>query len=772
MASNMSPSTPPPAAIIRRSSAVAAPGASSSHVAPAGSPLASPNAPPPRYPIAVPHTLISGHMSMSRSSSSNLRMTLPATRQPLRQQVLTVVHSPPRETTPTRRPATTTLQTTPVRTPLRSVSQARDVSVDVSAVEAKLNSTLRALENKLEAGLRRVDEKVDSVKTKVDELAVLPATGKEKANTQEKARVPRRSRSADRQLSPAEEDPIDPNEKLTSSTSTSALRRELIDMKKQLQSLQVSVDGELLDAFRRLRLQTGSIGSKVEELFAERSGGATSSSATAPPGPAKQRATIGVGTKPGTGVSRLAAGKAEYGANAAVTAAVAALDSRLQEVSNKQDIFRRHVDERMAELASELLLLVEQRCGTLDQEAADIKESQATVKKELEELEQDFSAMRTTVGETGRAMSTPSSEGRPASYSGTAIAVTPPTKPVVVRLGEPEQGTALHAEFRQELEALLGPRDEIINAKLNEVNVRLSRLSGSVMDLLTLPLSTRSSEVSSRGGQTSGARRCLPEAATIFEGNSLAAPPGGVATAHSDEQAGTAPAEGSREEARHDDGDRKRRSTCHFGSNGRHDSTTSEGAEDVEGIVQPSRRSSMASSIRFDTTWEPAQGEDDESMLAPLIPQRLSSASLPAGFAKPYTMSDKGRLGGQQRGRTPTRDGGYLPPSHLLARKDSGDEAATGRRARSADSGSTSQRALSGVSWEVPARLSGHKTSAGAPEPVPSFSDVGAMPFLGDSPGARRVYAAFGGGSFSAPSGGDAADDDGRVVFDSSAAAR
>jgi len=298
------------------------------------------------------------------------------------------------------------------------------VQDQVEALEANLNTTLLNLiettavhlEAKLDGVVRRVDQQVAEISGVVNELMTGFSNGNAQADCG--AGVGVGSSTVGSSVSSAAVAPV--GVKDTSATlaqrvagaisgcSSSAestalgltgLRRELGDMQRQFQSLQSSVDTDVLEAFRRLRHQTGDLSAKVDKLAqCQKSSSATDTDhiretvAAAGGVLATMQATEAVNT------ANAAAAKAEQAAVVASEAAVATeanankklgaaearlgslVEARCAELAKQQASHHgqaeehvRALDVRFAEMGRELLLFMEERFGALDGEVKQLR---------------------------------------------------------------------------------------------------------------------------------------------------------------------------------------------------------------------------------------------------------------------------------------------------------------------------------------------------------------------------------------------------------------
>mmetsp|Transcript_80645 Transcript_80645/g.152353 ORF Transcript_80645/g.152353 Transcript_80645/m.152353 type:complete len:744 (-) Transcript_80645:112-2343(-) len=220
--------------------------------------------------------------------------------------------------------------------------------------------------------------------------------------------------------------------------SYSSLRSELKDLKKQFEALQQAIDGEVLEAFRRLRQQTTDLGEKFEKMTSEtskagsersnRAGSSTPTSA-GPQTPETSRLQAKV-SELAHQVAELQSRECqrsnrhnehESNPNDGVKLSILsmaqrldAVDAQLEELADRQGSDERHarsnsaqerlfqaVDERVAQMGKDLLRLVEERCATVDLQAHTFTVEQEHVCRGLQEKLGELSSRLSRVSASG-----------------------------------------------------------------------------------------------------------------------------------------------------------------------------------------------------------------------------------------------------------------------------------------------------------------------------------------------------------------------------------
>lgn len=149
-------------------------------------------------------------------------------------------------------------------------------------------------------------------------------------------------------------------------SSDAPVWRELAELRKQFQTLQASVDSDMLEAFRRLRRQTGDLSTKVDALMTNSGLAAGGSSSSHGAGAVAQRGrTISVDVLQPSSSKLPHSGEGHF--------VVDTIDGYQHPTVNDQQLFQ-VIDNRLAGLREEVIRALEERLTTATSDLAKLRE--------------------------------------------------------------------------------------------------------------------------------------------------------------------------------------------------------------------------------------------------------------------------------------------------------------------------------------------------------------------------------------------------------------
>ena len=177
---------------------------------------------------------------------------------------------------------------------------------------------------------------------------------------------------------------------------------ELAELRKQLEVLQSTVDSEMLEAFRRLKRQTGDLSEKVEVLMAAAGGSQVPEVEAKLVKLTKRVAILEKGQAAPSG--RQDWGDCARGCAApALEARLGDLAARVEELGAGEQLSA--LDSRMAEMGRELLNFMEDRASSLERDVAKLRVSAPSAGPERAQVTQvEFQGLRAQVDAVGRSV--------------------------------------------------------------------------------------------------------------------------------------------------------------------------------------------------------------------------------------------------------------------------------------------------------------------------------------------------------------------------------